>query len=702
MGNVIRVVLAVLIIIGGQLLADRPDLYESFFDAIYERDTVAEDPIIVPLQNDERWLVVVIEFPGDPSQGGSDPTRAESILNGVNSVKTYFSEMSGGTSNFVADVHQSIHTASHPISAYGADDGTRRDVGNSDTGGPSGLVEEAFSSTFADIDLSPYDLDADGWIDRLLILHTGNAQEGSGGSNSIWSHYATLTVGFTVGDVGVGQYCIASFDSGMGTMIHEMLHMLGTVDLYDVHSDVPTTEWNGLGDWDIMASGNWNGPSNNGRFPALPTSSTLELIGAVNPVDIHIGEGGAENQSFIIPKHVSNSGIIRIEIAPNEYIWMESRVDSGFDKHLPGHGLLVTQQNLNNGDISNNEVNHDPDFSWLKVVEADGDDGLIRGVDDGTAGDVFTTGKFGAEGTLIRDSHGRLPHWTAEVIGFDSTGTQINFTSGGLGHALVMPPSSPVRLLDDEFVQIEFTARESCMPWAQITSTDGRIVELDAPASPLQVGEIVNYPLKWTNGTSIAGESGLLEGTIGCGMNNTPTNVIIDWSVVQNRLIVEEFEDTIPVESSTKIVLELTFEGDGKSNFDVVIEGPLSRIGSTADVQYLGNGSKLVIEIDPQGLLAPGMIAEGTIQLYDTNGKAAEFPVTLQAQHPDGAGAVLAWLANPSNNIQLVSFLMALWVISGMRFRRKPKQEAVRTPDPHQYQPAPATHNAQQDPDYAF
>ena len=243
MGNVIRVVLAVFIIIGGQMLADKPELYESFFDAIYERDVVAEDPVIVPLQSNERWLVVVIEFPDDLSQGGSDPTRADSMLNGVNSVKTYFNEISDGASNFVADVHQTVHTASHPISAYGVDDGSRRDAGNSETGGPSGLVDEAFTSTFSDIDISPYDLDEDGWIDRLLILHTGGAQEGSGGSDSIWSHYATLNVGVMVGDVGISQYCLASFDSGMGTMIHEMLHMLGTVDLYDVHSDVPTTDW---------------------------------------------------------------------------------------------------------------------------------------------------------------------------------------------------------------------------------------------------------------------------------------------------------------------------------------------------------------------------------------------------------------------------------------------------------------------------
>ncbi len=705
MGNAIRVILAVLIILGGQYLADKPELYESFFDAIYERDVAAEDPVVIPLQNEERWLAVVIEFPGDLSEGGSDPTRADSILNGINSVKTYFGDISGGDTNFVADVHQTIHTAKYAISAYGEDDGSRRDAGNSETGGPSGLVDEAFSSTFADIDLSPYDLDDDGWIDRLLILHTGGAQEGSGGSDAIWSHYATLNVAIMVGDVGINQYCMASFDSGMGTMLHEMLHMLGTVDLYDVHSDVPTTEWNGLGDWDIMASGNWNGPSNNGRFPALPTSSTLELMGASTPVDIHIGESGPENQSLFIPPHVPASGVVRIPIAPNEYIWMESRVDTGFDKHLPGHGLLVTQQNLNNGDITTNEVNHDPDFAWVKVIEADGDDGLIRGTDDGDSGDVFTSGKFGAEGVQIRDSHGRLPHWTVEVLNFDSTtGTEVKISSDGLGHAIVMPPASPVRLLEDEFVQVEFSARQSCLPWAQMISSDGRIVELDAPANPLQAGDVASFPLKWTNGASVAGTSGQLEGKMGCGTNNPDTDIIIDWSVVQNRLVVQEFEDEIPVESSTKVILELMFDGNGKSNYDVVIEGPLSRIGTTAAVQYLGNGSRLIIEIDPQGLLAPGMIAEGTVQLYDSNGMAAEFPVKLQAQYADGsAGEVLTWLANPSNNIQLVSFLMALWVISGMRFKREKKKEpTVRIPQPHYSQPVTASYPMQQGPDGPF
>ena len=50
---------------------------------------------------------------------------------------------------------------------------------------------------------------------------------------------------------------------------------MGAYDLYDVHGDVPSRDWNGVGDWGIMASGNWNG---GGLTPALPTASTLTIV----------------------------------------------------------------------------------------------------------------------------------------------------------------------------------------------------------------------------------------------------------------------------------------------------------------------------------------------------------------------------------------------------------------------------------------
>ena len=45
-----------------------------------------------------------------------------------------------------------------------------------------------------------------------------------------------------------------------------MMHQMGASDLYPVHDSSNQNDWQGIGDWDIMASSNWNG---GGVWPAL-------------------------------------------------------------------------------------------------------------------------------------------------------------------------------------------------------------------------------------------------------------------------------------------------------------------------------------------------------------------------------------------------------------------------------------------------
>ena len=66
---------------------------------------------------------------------------------------------------------------------------------------------------------------------------------------------------------------LATGDSGFGTIIHEMLHQMGAYDLYPAHKCTRSLE--GVGDWDIMANGNWNG---GGKWPALPSASTISVV----------------------------------------------------------------------------------------------------------------------------------------------------------------------------------------------------------------------------------------------------------------------------------------------------------------------------------------------------------------------------------------------------------------------------------------
>ena len=678
MSRLVRVALAIAIILGGQWVASQPDLYMPIFDAIREEVIMTNDAEIVEMQDDERWLVIIVEFPDDLSASGSDHSRANAMLMGSNSAATYFSEISGGRSTLTADIQSQIHTAHHNEAAYGRDSGGERDVGDESTGGPAGLVEEALTTTFDNLDMSPYDFDNDGWVDRLLVLHTGDAQEDGGNQDAIWSHYAPLSPGFSVGGKSIGAYTISSFSSGMGTMIHEMLHMFGAVDLYDVHSAIPSSDWSGVGAWDIMASGNWNG---NGRTPALPTSGTLDLIGANDALDLPIGTLGAvENESYTILPHVASAGTVRIAIAPGEYIWMESRINQGFDRELPAHGLLVTHEDRYFADFEHNEVNRDPEHAYLKVIEGDGDESLNNGNDD-DPGDVFTSGSFGADGIKIRDGHGRLVPWTVTVDSFDSSGTDITISHPGPSHAEIMPPRTPIRLLGHEIVPISFEAQQDCMPWSQVTSTDGRIVSLVGERM-LTAGESESFSLTFSE-SATPGTTGFIEGTIGCGTENPSTDVKIGWSIVTNRLIPENMGGEVDVTEIVNLEHVLSFDGSGYSSYDIVLEGPLDRIATTANQQSLGQGSVISLEIDPNGLLAPGMLVNGKVQLYDEFGLAGEFNVSLQAEPPGNVGSAMMWLAEPANNIQLVSILMALWVISsGGKRKKKQPQEGMQVRRP--------------------
>ena len=79
------------------------------------------------------------------------------------------------------------------------------------------------------------------------------------------------------------------------------------------------------------------------------------------------------------------------------------------------------------------------------------------------------------------------------------------------------------------------------------------------------------------------------------------------------------------------------------------------------------------------------MLVNGKVQLYDQFGLAGEFNVSLQAEPPGTVGSAMMWLAEPANTIQLVSVLMALWVISsggGRRRKEKPPKGNIPIGNP--------------------
>ena len=650
--------MALLILTGGWWAAQDPSRLGPVWDVLEEHvGVIVDDADLVQLQSNERWLVIVIDFPSAPESPTRNVERANTILTGASGGDDFISQLSGEQSSLTVDVLPAVYHASKNVQHWGADSDGERDMGEQGSDGPAGLAADVLRNSLSGVDLSPYDLNGDSWVDRILLLHTANAQEDSGGSGTIWSHFGSLPVPVVVGDMRFDHYTIASFDSGLGTIMHEMLHQMGAIDLYDVHGLGTGEDWNGVGDWDIMASGNWNA---DGRTPALPTLASMDLIGADRITEVVMG---TSSQSYIL-KPLSNRGIgLSIALAPDERVLMSYRADSGFDSKLPGAGLLVTVQDKSVGDIDQNLVNTDPNMPWLYVLEADGDDGMLNGDDQGVQGDLFLEGdKFGAEGRPVFDHRGRKVSWTAEVVDVEPNQLVINFSSFATPGFDVLPPHQPIQLLPGEGIPVDWSlaGSSSCSPELTLVSSDGRQVTFDGTGDTLSSDKpSANYEINW-QGEGIAGTAGRLVGNATCAPEGPVIQLDIPWFVIGALLQMEEFEYDIPVESLSTVTIPLNFKGDGSGNFDIRVEGPLSRIASApAGTQVLSDGSEIELSIDPNGLLMPGMVAKGEVVLRDADGLEQSFTVTLIAEGFEGGGELVRLLSEPSNLIMIAAGMLA-------------------------------------------
>ena len=626
---------------------------ESVNDAISSKaDTrSANKSPLVGLSDEEFWPVLRISFPGKPFPN----SLLGGLFDGNYSAEQYISEMSGGNSQLTTTMVGETWTSPYSESHWGTDSETERDVG-ADSGGARELAKEAIISTFSEyhlsqgLDMSKWDLDGDFIVDRLLILHSGQAQEEGGLSTSIWSHFSSFYDPVTVGEYTFEHYTMASIHGGLGVLVHEMLHQMGAVDLYDVHSDAPTRSWHGLGDWDVMASGNWIG---DGSSPTLPSSSTLELIGAIEPVESNL----ISDVTFFLEPLAYGGNPIKIEIAPQEYIWITLRSNIGFDKGLPGHGILVEQQDRNFGDVGSNLVNTDPTKPWVKIVEKDGDDALLRARDYGSAGDVFKLGdRFGHTGKKIWDNHGRLVQWTASVIDISNRSAVIEVDFVGDANFTLDLPRNPIVVLDDEPIVADILTIEQCIVEVDVSSTgDVQIPPHDSNSTNIQLIEIINSSSK----------KGTIEGSIGC--QDRPKNTIsVDWIVVNHRISTKELVETVSWESDSIISLYPETHGLGPRSYSITIEGAAGRIAEPITKGAFYPGDPIELRIVPDGLLEPRMIAKGELVILDSDNIEQRIPLLLIAEGDLPFGP-LNWLAIPSNAISTVLILMALSLATGNR-----------------------------------
>ncbi len=343
-----------------------------------------------PLRGTLRVIVVLVDF--DDQQMTEDAAHFEELFfsEGVlpdGSVKEYFDEVSHGLISIAGEV-VGPYRLPQPIATYAhGESGTGMALPNART-----MALDAALAADADVDFTPYDNDNNGFVDAFIVVHAGAGAEVTGSANDIWSHKWVLPSGELQTDSKkIYAYLTVPEDSKIGVCCHELGHLLfGWPDLYDTDGSS-----SGLGDWCLMAGGSWNA---GGDVPAHPSAWCKVNQGWVNVVTQRTSEKVSIDDVKTVPTvyRLWKDGVSGVE-----YFLVENRQKTGYDRQLPGEGLLV--YHVDDSTTSNaNEAHYK-----VGLVQADGLKGLESGSDQGDAGDPYpgSTGNAAFSGTSNPNSH---------------------------------------------------------------------------------------------------------------------------------------------------------------------------------------------------------------------------------------------------------------------------------------------------------
>ena len=318
-----------------------------------------------PLEGSPKALVILVEY-ADVKMTHHDALNYFSrMLNepgfsdygGTGSAGDFFKENSGGKFTPVFDVVGPVSLA-RPREYYG---------GNSVYGDrhPEDMVIEACQMLDDEIDFTQYDTDGDGVIDNVFVFYAGQSEAAGGGDDCVWPHSSNIAqLGDYFFDGKRLDYYACSNEwqegrpDGVGTFIHEFSHVLGLPDLYaTVESDAFTP-----GAWSTLDAGPYN---NNGCTPPLYSAFERTALGWLSPVEI--------TEAFnatLLPLSSGMAGIVKTSQA-QEYFLLENRQQHGWDKYIPGHGMLIWHVDFDGGVWATNTVNNDAAHQRVDLVEAD-------------------------------------------------------------------------------------------------------------------------------------------------------------------------------------------------------------------------------------------------------------------------------------------------------------------------------------------
>lgn len=325
-----------------------------------------------PTKGKSKALVILVNFSDNEFTIPNPKETYERMLNeegfsdynATGSARDYFLASSCGQFDIEFDVYGPV-TLPGSMEYYGAESYKGHDSN------PEEAVINACIQLDNEIDFKEYDRDGDGEIDNVYVFYAGRGQASGGGASTIWPHSADVYSGFNkthrFDGLLLNHYAMSNeLDesvslSGIGTFCHEFSHVLGLPDFY---ATTYTTSFT-CGTWSVMDYGPY---LNNGHTPPIYSAYERYALGWLTPeiledapVSVRMAPLTSDNKAFLMPSDNSN-----------EYFIFENRQQEGWDKFIPGHGMLVWHIDYHPSIWQMNSVNNNPNHLYVDILEADG------------------------------------------------------------------------------------------------------------------------------------------------------------------------------------------------------------------------------------------------------------------------------------------------------------------------------------------
>jgi len=303
--------------------------------------------------------------------------------------------------NYYRDMSYNAMSCSGKVDNWRSSNNTRQYYGKDSSGLANDTTRNVYAfikkvlvhaDSFLNFADSIYDLNKDGYVDVVWVVHAGRGAE-EADSNDIYSHsfflsgwsghyYTTKDISpFTGTAVRINKYIVMPEKTlysgegntmiGCGVFCHEFGHALGLPDLYDTGNNGYNTGF-GLGLYSLMSAGSWGGNYNSGARPSALDVWSRRFLGWASPTRVTNNNLYTVNSTMTTATG-SSYKLAKLGADTTRQFWLvENRYELGtgpvssvrWDSLLPSKapgGLVIYHIDstyTSTTDLSNNTVNN--------------------------------------------------------------------------------------------------------------------------------------------------------------------------------------------------------------------------------------------------------------------------------------------------------------------------------------------------------